>query len=525
MAAAANAPSRVGIIGAGIAAAACARALAAVGVRSTVYEQGRSAGGRLATRRSRARKGKQLAINHGAPAFTARGPEFKRMVAALEAEGAVEEWSDATLGILHQQRGLEIVKPPGLRLYRGRPTMSALAEKMLAASAPFCDQQYGDLIQRVSLDPAPVDAQQRWRLSTRSGACSNHEFLVVASSLPANSGRWKGIFGDEAEAPLVEALSSALAAAEASTGPAAGQQQQLEELQAAASAIASVGSVPTQPVLSVMVAWGGVFGPEAAAYAEAWLPCELMEVKDHPVLQKVVRQPQPDGGVALILHSTHEFAAAHPKAYGRQSSVATSGMLDPELAATAAAMEEGVARKLWTALHDLWGDELLPLPDPPQIEAGPHVGMMFMNMHPGHGDASAMGLTLHRWGGAFAAPAQGQLSSSECWQQPYGLAFCGDYVRPASPECCHVEVAATSGLAAARRILDAISGAGAGGAAGGAGGSSESGGAVVRGKGEDACVLRAKRKASIARSTLAESYPWVALVRRSLATREWRGVR
>ena len=52
----------VGIVGAGIAAASCARALAAAGVRSTVYEQGRSAGGRLATRASRE---SAVRINHG----------------------------------------------------------------------------------------------------------------------------------------------------------------------------------------------------------------------------------------------------------------------------------------------------------------------------------------------------------------------------------------------------------------------------------------------------------------------------
>ena len=132
----AMAGASVGIVGAGLAAATCARALAAAGVRSTIYEQGRGAGGRLATRAVR--------INHGAPAFTAGGDEFRRMVAALQAEGATEQWNGpggCRLGVMDGRRrgsrdGLQVVDPPGLRLYRGTPTMSALGGHLVAAAAP-----------------------------------------------------------------------------------------------------------------------------------------------------------------------------------------------------------------------------------------------------------------------------------------------------------------------------------------------------------------------------------------------------
>ena len=137
----AMAGASVGIVGAGLAAATCARALAAAGVRSTIYEQGRGAGGRLATRATR---GSAVRINHGAPAFTAGGDEFRRMVGALQAEGAAEQWNGpggCRLGVMDGRRrgsrdGLQVVDPPGLRLYRGTPTMSALGGHLVAAAAP-----------------------------------------------------------------------------------------------------------------------------------------------------------------------------------------------------------------------------------------------------------------------------------------------------------------------------------------------------------------------------------------------------
>ena len=214
-------------------------------------------------------------------------------------------------------------------------------------------------------------------------------------------------------------------------------------------AVEAVGAVPTQPVLTVMAAWEA---EEAAAWASEWLPCELMNVEHHPILQKVVRQPQPDGGVAIILHSTHAFARANPKAYGKHSSVA--GVLEPELAAAAASIEDGVREQLWGALL-----ELLP---PPSASSSAASGL----------PPATMGPLLHRWGSAFSAPSQAlldldepaaaahssrsKISSGSCWHPDHGLAFCGDFVAPASAQRCHVEIAATSGLRAARHILDII---------------------------------------------------------------------
>ena len=221
------APS-VGIVGAGVAAASCARALASVGIRSTVYEQGRSAGGPLATRGSRSGAYK---VNHGAPAFTASGPEFRKMIAALEVEGAAQEWTDCTLGVLDgrrrgNRRGLALVEPAGLRLYRGQPTQASLPVHLLEQAAPHCEPRFGTAIERMAYD----GTERRWRLTPRGGGAEmEHEYLVVSSSLPANSERWSGLFG--VEAPLVSAAAG-------SSSP---------ELQAA---VAAVGLATSKPVLT-----------------------------------------------------------------------------------------------------------------------------------------------------------------------------------------------------------------------------------------------------------------------------------
>lgn len=101
-----------------------------------------------------------------------------------------------------------------------------------------------------------------------------------------------------------------------------------------ALAVSAVGSVPVEPVLTVLAAWEG---PEAVAWAESWLPCHLMNVSHHGVIQKVVRQTE-SWGVGVYVHSTHAFAAAHPKAYGAQSSV--SGVLAPEVREAAAEVRQ-----------------------------------------------------------------------------------------------------------------------------------------------------------------------------------------
>jgi hypothetical protein len=70
------------VIGAGLAGLACARRLAAAGVAVSVFDKGRAAGGRLATRRAESEAGLHLGFDHGAQYLTARGAAFGAVLAA-----------------------------------------------------------------------------------------------------------------------------------------------------------------------------------------------------------------------------------------------------------------------------------------------------------------------------------------------------------------------------------------------------------------------------------------------------------
>lgn len=85
---------RVGIIGAGIAGLAAARTLRAAGVDATLFDKGRGPGGRMATRWAG-----DLRFDHGAQYFTARGPDFRALVAQWRAAGLAAAWGgDAYVG-------------------------------------------------------------------------------------------------------------------------------------------------------------------------------------------------------------------------------------------------------------------------------------------------------------------------------------------------------------------------------------------------------------------------------------------
>ena len=87
---------RVAVIGAGIAGATCARALSVSGCAVHVVDKSRAAGGRLATRRVEwldSQGQRHIAgFDHGAPAFTASGAEFRRFLAHACQPDALAQW-------------------------------------------------------------------------------------------------------------------------------------------------------------------------------------------------------------------------------------------------------------------------------------------------------------------------------------------------------------------------------------------------------------------------------------------------
>ena len=81
--------NRVAIIGVGIAGLACARHLAQAGGSVVVFDKGRGAGGRVATRRAG-----DLQFDHGAPYVTAKRDDFVACLRSLTGAGHVASWTD-----------------------------------------------------------------------------------------------------------------------------------------------------------------------------------------------------------------------------------------------------------------------------------------------------------------------------------------------------------------------------------------------------------------------------------------------
>jgi len=94
-----KAPGRVAVVGAGVAGAACAAALARAGHRVTVFDKARGPGGRMSTRRGQHPDGQATAFDHGAQYFTARDAGFQAVVQQGVQGGWVAPWAFAEAGL------------------------------------------------------------------------------------------------------------------------------------------------------------------------------------------------------------------------------------------------------------------------------------------------------------------------------------------------------------------------------------------------------------------------------------------
>jgi renalase len=117
----------VAVIGAGLAGAACARVLAAAGHRPVLFDKGRGAGGRLATRRSETPLG-ALRIDHGAQYLTARSPSFAALLGTASARGQAALWNGRVVSIDHEGTVLDL---RGEERWVGVPGMSAIVKAAL----------------------------------------------------------------------------------------------------------------------------------------------------------------------------------------------------------------------------------------------------------------------------------------------------------------------------------------------------------------------------------------------------------
>ena len=85
---------KVAIVGAGIAGLSCAVRLQQDGCAVTLFDKGRGAGGRMATRRSDTPAG-ETAFDHGAQYLTMRDPDFVAAMHAWKSAGVVAPWPAA----------------------------------------------------------------------------------------------------------------------------------------------------------------------------------------------------------------------------------------------------------------------------------------------------------------------------------------------------------------------------------------------------------------------------------------------
>lgn len=159
-------PVHVAVIGAGLSGLMCARTLQDHGLRVTVFEKGRGAGGRMATRRT-----DHAAFDHGAQYFTVRDERFRRYVDSWIQDGVIAPWSGRIATVCE---GRIEPKAETTDRYVGVPAMNAVC-RHLAAEIPVRFQTQVTHLERTD---------DRWRLKGAAGE-SLGEFELVITSAPA----------------------------------------------------------------------------------------------------------------------------------------------------------------------------------------------------------------------------------------------------------------------------------------------------------------------------------------------------
>jgi hypothetical protein len=124
-----SSPARIGIVGTGMAAAACARELASAGLDVVLFEKSRGVGGRMATRRAEwaGTDGtpRRARFDHGAPGFSVQGAEFQRFVDSARRDGLLVPWQPRLAPRSHHP-----LEPT--QLWLATPDMPALCRALLA---------------------------------------------------------------------------------------------------------------------------------------------------------------------------------------------------------------------------------------------------------------------------------------------------------------------------------------------------------------------------------------------------------
>ncbi|MEY4417072.1 MAG: hypothetical protein RIQ53_4365 [Pseudomonadota bacterium] len=164
-------PSRVAVVGAGLAGCTLARALADAGRDVTVLDKARGPGGRLSTRRV---EPQGWTFDHGAVALGARAPAWRQALAGWAAQGAVAAWSP--------RLAPDSVQPlDGAALWVGLPGMAGLCRHLLHGQT---DARPLELLARHQVLALERDADGRWWLPVQRDEAAPLDGEARAAALP-----------------------------------------------------------------------------------------------------------------------------------------------------------------------------------------------------------------------------------------------------------------------------------------------------------------------------------------------------
>ncbi|PZR04162.1 MAG: hypothetical protein DI536_34730 [Archangium gephyra] len=158
-------PLTVAVIGAGVAGAAAARTLVDAGHVVTLFDRGRAAGGRLATRAEG-----PLRFDTGAPYFTVRDERFARWARAWWQERVLAQWKGVIEGEVREEAS-DLVKLVGV------PSMDVVVKRLLLG----LDVRFGVDVNSLTRDGS------RWRLMNSEGASLGEYEVAVVATQPARA--------------------------------------------------------------------------------------------------------------------------------------------------------------------------------------------------------------------------------------------------------------------------------------------------------------------------------------------------
>jgi predicted NAD/FAD-dependent oxidoreductase len=174
---------QIAIVGAGIAGVACARTLVQAGHQVTLFEQGASIGGRMATRSSAFGT-----FDSGVQYFTVRDPRFAKALDTTP--NLCKPWSANTVRVLDEHGRVAAAGLPARESHWvAAPGMSALTSRW---ALPLMAQHNVELETRVvHLDRDVLNAQH-WQLHTEGPGGEQHVFSgfdTVLMAMPAEPAR------------------------------------------------------------------------------------------------------------------------------------------------------------------------------------------------------------------------------------------------------------------------------------------------------------------------------------------------